>query len=192
MILPALVVIALMSVGGYYLYRTVMTDVIAEVVIADSLPDYIPKRIQSRIQGITAPVNKGAEAVLHQMHTSDIPMEQLLAVIDETSEAQVYSLIDELNNTRPESTDEVFTIAKKHIAADFDPEIFRKSFTDQVSMKQVRKALFYADQNRRTHDLDFDIAKAIVKKYSLRKKRSITLNKTNRVISRCAGVHLIT
>jgi hypothetical protein len=175
--LVALVLLALLSFGGYHLfYKTLVTGMIADAVTADSLPDYIPKRIQSRIQGISKPINKGAEAMLKQMHTSDIPVEEMLSVIDATSDEQVYALVDELNSVRPRTTDEVFTIAKRHISAGFDAEVFRKPFNDHITMQQIRKALFYADQNRKTHDLDFATAKAIVKKILLEKEKEYYAN----------------
>ena len=170
MILPALLALAVVSFGGYYLYKTFITDMIAKTVTADSLPDYIPKRIQSRIEGIGAPINKGAEAMLRQMHTSGIPMEDILAVIDATTEEQIYALVDELNTVRPKTTDEVFTIAKKHLRTNFDPEVFRKPFNDHVTIEQIRKALFYASRNRKTYDLDFATGKAIAKKILLEKE----------------------
>jgi hypothetical protein len=170
MILVALALLALLCVGGYYAYKTMITDMIADAVTAGSLPDYIPKRIQSRIQGISAPINKGTEAMLKQMHTSDIPVEEILAVIDATTEEQIYALVEDLDRVRPRTTDEVFTIAKKHISSDFDVEVFRKHFNDHITMQQIRKALFYANQNRKTHDLDFAMAKTIVKKILLEKE----------------------
>ena len=170
-ILPALAAVFVVTVGGYFLYESLVSNIIAEVVTTKSLPDYIPKRIQSRIQGISAPINEGAEAMLDQMHTAGIPIEKILAVIDATTEEQVYALVDELNSTRPQTTDEDFTIGIKHIATDFDPEVFRKAFNDNVNMKQIRKALFYADQNRKTHDLDFATTKAIAKKILLQKEK---------------------
>ena len=177
MILPALVVLALVSFGGYYLYKTYITDMVVQAVTADSLPDYIPKRIQSRIEVIGTPINKGAEAMLQQMHTSRVPMEDMLAVIDATTEEQIYALVDELSTVRPKTTDEVFTIAKKHISTDFDPEVFRKTFNDHITIQQIRKALFYASQNRKTHDLDFSTAKAIAKKILLEKEEEYYADK---------------
>jgi hypothetical protein len=169
-LVSAIVLVLLLSLGGYYLCRVYFTDLIAGAFVSESLPGYVPKRIQSRIKAISIPLNKGTEAMLRKMHSADIPMEDILTILDNTSEEEAYSLLDELNSTRPKTPDEVFDIVKRYIHADFDVEVFRKPFKDHVDMKQVRKALYYANENRKTHDVDFLTAKAILKKILLQKE----------------------
>jgi len=174
--LLAIVVISVL-VGGYYLYRTTLPDLVAKAVVSESLPDYIPKRIQIKIQAISVPLNKGTEAVIEEMHSSNIPMKEILSVVDKTTEEEAYRMLDEINSTRPETTNEVFDVGKKYISADFDVEIFRKHFNDHLSMKQVKTAINFANQNRKTHDLDFTTAKAIMKKILLEKEKEYNQKK---------------
>ena len=173
LILSLIVVMLIVSIGGYYLYRNHFTDMIAQAVVAESLPAYMPKRMQKRIQAIGEPINKGAEAILQEMQASDIPMEEMLSVIDNTTEEQAYNLLDELNSREPKSVNEVFSIAKKHISADFDIEIFRQPFNEHLNMKQIQKGLRHANQNRKMQALDFTTAKIILRKILLEKEQEI-------------------
>ena len=170
-VLAIVVIIPLVFVGGYYLYQTLLPELAARAFISQALPDYIPKRIQSRMHVISEPVSEGTEAMVHEMHASGIGIEKLIAVIDQTTEEQAYGLLDDLNNRKSKTPDQVFDVIVKHIAADFNVEVFRKPFNDHVTMKSVRKALYYANQNRKTHDLNFVTAKAIIKKILLEKEK---------------------
>lgn len=146
---------------------------VAKAVVDDSFSPYIPKRMQSRIQEIRTPINEGTEAVILEMQTKRIPTEELMVAIDKTSEEDVNRFLDELHRQQPDNIHLVFDIAKKHLPTTFDPEILRKPFTENVNMKQVRKVMRYADDNRKTHDLDFETTKAILKKIILEKEKDM-------------------
>jgi hypothetical protein len=169
--LLVVMLVALIAVGGFLLYKYYLTDFIANAIVSESVPAYIPKRMQSKIEAISKPLNKGTEAMLANMHHSQISIDQVVKVVETTSERQAYSLLDELNESKPTTTDEVFDITKKHVSADFDVEVFRQPFNDHVTMKQVRQAMNYANLNRKTNDVDITTAKAIVKKILLQKEK---------------------
>lgn len=161
-------------VAGNLVYRSEVPNMVAKAVVNDSLPPYIPKRIQSRIQQISIPINEGTEAVILEMQTQGIPTEKLIVAIDQTSEEDVNRFLDELNRVEPDNIHQVFDIVKKHIDTDFDPEILRKAFTNHVNMKQVQKVMKFAQANRKTHDLNFETTKAILKKIIVEKERALT------------------
>lgn len=168
-----LLLLAGLLVAGYLVYRSEVPDMVAKAVVSDSLPPYIPKRIQSRIQQISVPLNEGTEAVILEMRTQGIPTKKLMVTIDQTSEDDVNRFLDELNQQEPDNIHQVFDIAKKHIDTDFDPEVLREAFTDHVNMKQVQKVMKYAHDNRQTHDLNFETTKAILKKIILEKEKEL-------------------
>ena len=160
-------------IGGYLLYRSAMPGIIADAMVSDSVPDYIPKRFKSRVEAIRAPLNKGTEAMVKKMHASDISVDQVLRAVDEISEEDAYAFLDELNVRKPANTDEVFDVAKEYFAADFDPEVFREPFNQHFTMKQIRKAITYANLNRRSNDVDIATARAIVKKVIVEKEKEV-------------------
>lgn len=170
-VIPVILVVALLCMGGYYLYHVYFPALVAHAFVTESMPGYVPKRIQTRIQAISVPINKGTEAMLQEMHASDISMEQIISVLDGIEEQKAYGMLDELNSKKAKTTNEVFNVARKHITADFDVEVFRKPFNDHVTMKQINVAIHYANQNRKTHDVDFVTAKAIIKKILLQKEK---------------------
>lgn len=169
--IAGLVLVTALSVGGYYLYNALFTRAVAYALAADTVPAYVPKRFQARIQAISPPFNKGTEAVLNEMRNSGVSMTEILATIDGITEEDAYKLLDELNQVKPQTTNDVFSISKKHIHTAFDPEIFRQSFNNHVNMKDVEKALLLANKNRRTHDLDFETGKAVLKQILLEKEK---------------------
>ncbi len=172
-LISSAIMLVLLGTGGYLLYHTYMTDIIARAVVSDSLPPYVPKRLQSRIEAIRKPLNKGTEAMLHKMHDSEIPLDRVLEAVDKTTEEEAYAFLDELNRTEPKNTNQVFDIAKRHFPADFDIEVFREPFNKHFQMKQIRNAIAYANMNRKEKTIDVSTAKEILKKIIIDKDREI-------------------
>lgn len=168
-----MILLSLVSAGGYFLYRTFAATIIADAVVSESLPAYIPKRLQTRVESIRRPLNKGANAMLQKMHESRIPLDQVLQAIDDVSEEEAYAFLDDLNRAKPSDTDEVFDIAKKHFHTDFDPEVFREPFNRHFDIRQIRNGIAYANLNRRSNDVDITTAKAILKKVIIEKEKEV-------------------
>jgi hypothetical protein len=168
-----LLIVTLLGIGCYALYRTLMPELIAEAVVAESMPDYIPKRLQTRMEAIRTPINRGTEAMVQKMHDSDISLKEVLAAVDEVTEEQAYAFLDEINQKKPSNTDQVFDLAKKHFVTRFDLEVFRKPFNEHFKMKQISNALAYANMNRKYNDVDMVTAKAILKKIIIEKEKEV-------------------
>jgi hypothetical protein len=168
-----LVLITALGLGGYLLYRTYMAGLVAKAVTSESLPKFIPKRFQSKVETIRAPLNDGAKAMVEKMHASDIPLDQVLRAVDNVTEQQVYSFLDELHEQDPASTNEVFDIAKKHFSAGFNLELFRQPFNKHFSLQQVKNAAAYAEMNRKSNDVDISTAKTILKKIIIEKEKEV-------------------
>ena len=172
-IFAPLLILAVLGAVGYLLYRSLVRQIIARAVVADSLPGYIPKRLQTKVDAIRMPLNKGAEAMLRKMHSSDISVDQVLEVVDNISEKEAYAFLDDLNQKRPATTNEVFDLAKKHFSADFDLEVFREPFNTHFEIKQINNGIAYANLNRKSNDVDIVTAKAILKTIILENEKEI-------------------
>ncbi|MGC1241306.1 MAG: hypothetical protein WA874_06950 [Chryseosolibacter sp.] len=173
-VLVTAIVLIVLAFGGYSLYQILMPKMVAEAVVSESLPGYIPKRLKTRVESMRAPINKGAEAMMKKMHESNVSVDQVLEAVDDISEAQAYAFLDELNKREPKNTNEVFDVAKKHFSPTFDLEIFRQPFNQYFEMKQVKKAIAYANFNRKSNDVDISTAKAILKKIIIEKEKEVS------------------
>lgn len=172
-ILIAMLILAIVSTGVYVVYRALMPALIAEATVSESLSDYIPKRLKNRVEAIKNPINKGAEAMIQKMHASHITLDEVLRTIDNITEEQTHAFLDEVNATKPSNTDEVFDLLKKHFPAEFDAEVFREPFNEHFDMKQIRNALAYANMNRKSNDVEFATAKAILRKLIIEKEKEV-------------------
>jgi len=173
-LVATLLAIVALALGGFLLYRFVMPELVAEALVSESLPGYIPKRLKTKVESIRKPLNDGTKAMLEKMHESDITLNQVLKAVDNISEDEAYAFLDELNTKKPANTNEVFDLAKKHFPADFDPEVFREPFNKHIDIKQVKKAAAYANLNRRSNDVDITTAKAIVKQIIIEKEKELS------------------
>jgi hypothetical protein len=160
-------------IGAYIFYRFYLPDILARAIVSSETPSYIPRRLMNRVDELRSPVNKGADEIIAEMKKNDIPLEDVVEVIENTSEDEAFEFLNELNQTNPKTPNEVFDIAKKHIDADFDVEILRKPFIENVNMKAIRKAMRYANTNQRTKDLDIETGRAIAKQILVEKYQQV-------------------
>lgn len=158
-------------IGVYIFYRFYFPDMVARAIVSKETPAYIPKRLLNKVDELRIPVNKGAEEIVAEMKKNDIALEEVVEVIENTSEDEAFNFLNELNQANPETPNEVFDIAKKHIDADFDVEILRKPFIENVNMKSIRRAMRYANTNQKTKDLDIETGRAIAKQILIEKYR---------------------
>lgn len=166
----ALLLIA--GVGGFIFYKFYLPDLVADALITKKdTPGYIPKYIKIRVQKYKAPVNKGAEDVIQHIHERQISLDQVFKTIDETEEEQIYDILSELNHTKLKNPDQVFDIAKKHLHTDFDIEVLREPFNENVDLKLIRKGISYANAYRHDASISPEMAKAVIKRILLRKEK---------------------
>jgi hypothetical protein len=179
-LLISLLILVCVTAGGYYLYRAMMPEIIAEAMVSDDLPEYIPRRLQTRVEAMRKPINKGTEAMIESMHDSELPMQKVLEAVDNITEDQAYAFLDEFSASNPSSTDEIFNLAKKHFPTDFNPEIFREPIKKHFEFGQIKGAIDYASFNRSSHDIDIATAKAIFKKIITEKEKEVLSEKTTK------------
>jgi hypothetical protein len=165
-------------VGGYFLYTFYFPKFVAQAIISENKPTYLPKRIMNKIDEIRAPINKSTENLLREFQKANVPMTKVYEAIDETSEEDAYALLDEFNHSNLKTSNEAFDIVKKHIHADFDVEQFRKPFNENVDPKMIKRLMRYANMNRQMNEVDIKTAKEVAKQILMEKQKEIQ-NNTN-------------
>lgn len=155
--------------AGYMAYQLYFPVMVAKSIVNETT-SFVPENVRTRIQKIRKPVNEGAQSVVETMHKSGVTMDQILKAIDDAEEEQAYALLDELNRTEIENTDQVFNMAKKHFPVDFNVEIFREPFKQKVNLAQVKKAIHYANIYKERDEFDVFTAKTIAKRILLQKE----------------------
>ena len=163
--------IVIFTAGGFIFYRFYLPQIVANAIVDDHTPAYVPQFVEARMKKYKAPLNKGASQVIREIHKSNVSLEQILAAIDNTETREVYAALSEMEQFSPRTTDEVFDIAKKHVQADFDVEVLRKPFNENVDMKMVKRALDYAGARAEEEAMDTEMAKAVFKKLLIQKEK---------------------
>lgn len=157
--------------AGLVFYKFYLPGLVADAIVEDNAPSYMPKFVENRMKKYKAPLNKGANDVIQEIHKSDVTLEQILDAIDRTEDRQVYAALDELGRSKVKNTNQVFDIAKKYINADFDVEVLRKPFNENISMAMIKRAMGYAEGYRKDESFDPEMAKAIAKKLLIQKEK---------------------
>jgi hypothetical protein len=169
----------LIGISAFIFYKVYFPRLVANAVARRDIPAYVPKRIQKKIEDLREPINRGTTEFVKEIHKADIPMNKVINVIDKASEKDAYALLDELNQTKPQSTNQVFDILKKHMTNDFDVEVFRKPFNEHFNMKMIRQAIAFGNENRKRKNIDFETTKAIVKQIVQEKENDFSTHSNN-------------
>jgi hypothetical protein len=172
--LVALVI--LMGIGAAVFYKYYLPEMVAEVLTEEETPSYVPPFVRSKVVKYKEPINRGARDVIDQIHQSGVTIDQVINTIDNTSEADINALISELNEVELQSTDQAFNIASKHLAGDFDVEVLRKPFKENVDLKNLQKGIRYANDHRNDEEMDIDMAKEVIKKVLIQKEKEYQQN----------------
>jgi hypothetical protein len=160
----------ILAAGGYFAYLHFLPTFVAHSITSDSDHSWIPFDGHAKINKIKKPVNEVATEVVKRIHDSNISIEDVLKAIDNASEEQAYAMLDELNSKEIDTTDEVFTLAKKHFPVDFNVEVFREAFNQKITMTHIRKGIRLANQYKGQEEIDAETAKSILKKILLQKE----------------------
>src|SRR5687768_5962256 len=94
-----LTLIVIIGVGAFIFYKFYLPDMVAEALIKDETPSYVPVAVKNKLEKFKAPMNKASEDVIAQMHESNLSLDQILKAIDETEEQDVHAALYELNST---------------------------------------------------------------------------------------------
>jgi hypothetical protein len=162
-------------IGAHLAYTRYLPKVVAQAIVSDDQPVYLPKRLMNRIEEVREPINKSTENFIIELKKADIPMTKVYDAIENTTEEQAYQMLDELNDARITDPDQAFDIFKKHVHTEFDLEPFRASFNQNVDPKMIRRLIKYANMNRSMNEVDIPTAKAIA--IQLLKEKEKEMNK---------------
>jgi hypothetical protein len=169
----------LFAAAALIFYRFYLPGVVADALTEQETPSYVPKFVEARMNKIKAPLNKGATDVIKEIHKSNVTLEQLLAAVDNTEPEQVRFAFEEINRSKVKNTNDVFDIAKKYVQADFDVEVLRKPFNENVDMSMVKRGLGYLEGHSNDDAMDPEMAKAVIRQVLIQKEKEYRQSMTN-------------
>ena len=98
------------------------------IVSPNELPSYLPEKVKEKVKKVKVPVNQGAEAIITTIQQSQkVTLDQILKAIDNVTEEQAYAMLDTLNNTKIQNTDQ---LNHSPIYCCYDYGDARKSWSD--------------------------------------------------------------
>lgn len=160
---------SLCGLAGYLAYQLYFPAMVAKG-ISNEYNFLIPPRFHDNIEEFSEPLNDGALKTVEAMHKSGLSIDEVLKAIDEASEDQALALLDELNRTDIKDADHFFNLVKKHFPVSFDAEIFRKPFTDKVTVQNIKKGIRYANIYKERGEIDAETVKSIAKRILIQKE----------------------
>jgi hypothetical protein len=168
-----LILILVLIIGGgiFIFYKYYFPDFVANAIVKEETPPFVPVYMQRKFEKFKAPVNRASEDIINQMHKSHLTLEQIFKAIDETDEEQVHAALGELTLSEVKTTNQAFDVFKRHFRADFDVEVLREPFNRNVNMKMINKAIDRANAYRDEEVMDPEMAKAVIKKILLQKEK---------------------
>ncbi len=172
-LLGSVLIVIAVIIGGYIFYKSYLPNMIADAIVMNETPAYIPKRIMNRVDEIRGPINKSAEGIIRELDRHEIGIDAALKAVEKTTEDDVNAVWQQFNEEKPTTGDEVFDIIKPHIHSDFDVELLRKPFVQNFDLNGFRRAMNYAAINKTTRDVDIETTRAIARQILLKKYQEL-------------------
>lgn len=167
-----ILILSTLTVIGYVLYKQYAPAVIANELLKDTEPAFLPKKITEKIKKVKTQTNQLSKEVITDIHASNITLDQLLKALDEVTESKANLLLDDINRLGEiKSSDQIFDLTKKHFPVDFDVEPLREPFRKKADVHVLQKAVQKANEYRDNKLIDFESAKAIVKRILIEKEK---------------------
>jgi hypothetical protein len=167
----ALVSVSLISYGIYKLYAP---TIIANELLKETEPTFLPKKIAEKIKKVKTETNQLSTDIIKDIHKSNISLDQLLNGLDEVTEDEANSFLDEINNLEElESPDQIFDLAKNHFPVDFDVEPLREPFRNKADIHKIETLIQKANEYRDNNLINFESAKAIIKRILIEKEKEL-------------------
>jgi hypothetical protein len=162
---------------GYKVYWHYTPALIANALLQEDEPSFLPNKVVEKLKKIKAPANQISEEVIKSIHTSNITIEQTLEALDGVTEEKANALLADINNlSEINSSDQIFDLAKKHFPVEFDIESLREPFRAKADVALLRRVIRKANQYHNNDMIDFETAKSIVKHILIEKEEEFKQN----------------
>jgi hypothetical protein len=167
-----LLLLALLGTCAFIAYQYYLPKLVAQALVEEgSSSSYIPQSVQERIDRYREPINNGADKVVRQMHHSGIPLSTVLREIDNVDAQDIQLAVDEITQSNPKNTNEVFNILKRNINTNLDIEPLRHSFNANVNMKMVHNAIAGHEQMNLSDEVSLQLFKNVTREILIRKEQ---------------------
>ncbi|MBX2955413.1 MAG: hypothetical protein KF846_04620 [Cyclobacteriaceae bacterium] len=164
-------------VVGYKLYKQYAPFVIANAILKEEEPIFLPPKIKKKLKEKKVHYNKISKDVIQDIHKSNITLDQVLKALDEVTEEKVYLFLDEVNGLGEiKSSDQIFDLTKKYFPVDFDVEPLRKPFEEKADIVLLQKVIKKANEYRDNELIDFQSAKIVIKRILIEKEKEFIQN----------------
>ena len=170
-----LVVIIAGAIVLHFNFKYVASNVIANAILKDEPPAYLPERVVAKIRKVRAPINDAAEELFVTMRENNVDLDQVLSAIDNVKEEQALAFLDEVIAMNSRDANSIFDLAKQRFPVDFDVEVFREPFLGKATPELLKKVVNYADHYRDNDLIDFESAKRIAKRILTEKEKEFRL-----------------
>lgn len=168
-----LALVILVAIGAVVFYRYYAPKLVAEAIVKEETPSYLPAGVKSKLKKYKKPINDAATDVVTSMKEKGVSIDQINTTIDELSEEDLKAMSINLKDANPQTTEQVFDLIKPHINADFDAEVLRKPFNQHVNMKMIQRAIKQLN-NENAHEMDLEIIKSVTKSILSQKYKELS------------------
>lgn len=167
-----LMLLALVGTCAYIAYQYYLPKLVAQALVEEgSSSSYIPQSVQKQIDQYREPINNGADKVVHQMHHSRIPLSTVLREIDHVEADDIERAVDEIAQSNPKNTNEVFNILKRNINTNLDIEPLRHSFNANMNMKMIHNAIAGHKQMNLSDEVSLQLFKNVTREILIKKEQ---------------------
>lgn len=170
LIIGILVALSILCLGAFLFYKVYLPSAIAHIITDAETPSYLPSFAEENLAKYKEPINKGASELVQALHDRNIPVEEVIRALDETTEAEIQAALDELKASDIKTTDQAFDIIASHVKTDLDIERLREPFKQHVNIQTIQRVLNDNDFKQYQDLLNASTIKEVVKEVLIQKE----------------------
>ncbi|MBL7872727.1 MAG: hypothetical protein JNM78_14010 [Cyclobacteriaceae bacterium] len=156
-----LMAVTTLAVTAILIYKLFLPYYLAELIMQDEPPSYIPEKYKIQLERIHKPMNKYAGQLFKVTDSLDLSLDLILEIIDSVNPDQVMDVYYKVENKHIENSEEVFNLIKENIEIkQIDISLYKKVFLSHATPAKINRILRYAE----THDLIANLAPATAKR----------------------------
>ncbi len=161
-----LIVLATSFIIGYKYF---LPGYLADVIMQDSIPQFIPDSYKEKVKNIHEPLNKYNKQILEVADSLDLSLDQVLQIIESIDPNEVLKVYHLLENKNIEDSDEVFSLIEQNITIkDVNIKSYQQLFNKYATPARINRGLRYAEKHELIASLAPETAKKIAKKIALK------------------------
>lgn len=161
----ALLMIALVMIGAFYVYDRFVIDQFSEAIIEEDIPKVVPDNLKKNALSLKKDLSKNSDNIVEYLHKNQVSLEEFNALIDNVEYYEVEKFMERVKTKQFENPEQAFDfISRSFDFGDIPLDSFKDDFIRNYDNEKFDQFVLYFENNKDQMQMMFPLAKETLKK----------------------------